>query len=103
MYCMIKMAMGLALALAFLVGPGEFNTIQGAGKPPQVHLPNSSGAHLTGVHNDVEIQTVDDVVVRRMKPKEEFDENGKPRKLTAAEEREQKGQDPNLPGYNADV
>jgi hypothetical protein len=100
---MINMATGLGLALAFQIWAGGSNTIQGAAKPPHVHVPSGSGSHLTGVHHDVEIQTVDDVVVRRMKPKEEFDDNGKPRKLTAAEEREQKGKDPNLPGYNADV
>lgn len=102
---MMKTAVALGLAFVIQVWSGGHTLTLAAGKPPQIHLPNvhGSGVQVTTVHNDVEIQTVDEVVVRRMKPKEEYDENGKPRKLTAAEEREQKGKDPSLPGYNADV
>ena len=49
-----------------------------------------------------EIQATDDVVVRMLKPKEEFDEKGKPKKYTKKEKAELKGTDKKLPGYQAD-
>lgn len=50
----------------------------------------------------IELQAIDDVVVRTAKPREEFDEKGKVKKLTRAELKELKGPDPKLPGFNAE-
>jgi hypothetical protein len=51
---------------------------------------------------DVEVEAIDDVVVRIAKPREEFDEKGRVRKLTAKQLKELKGPDPKLPGYKAE-
>jgi hypothetical protein len=51
---------------------------------------------------DVELEIIDDVVVRTARPREEFDEKGKPKKLTKKELKELKGPDPKLPGYKAE-
>lgn len=51
---------------------------------------------------DVELMVQDEAVVRAARPKTEFDEKGKVKKLTKAELKEQKGPDPKLPGYNAE-
>jgi hypothetical protein len=51
---------------------------------------------------DVELQTTDEVKVRRASPPEDFDDKGKPRRRTAKELKELRGPDPKLPGYNAE-
>jgi hypothetical protein len=55
----------------------------------------------TNSHVEVEVQAIDDVVVRRVRPADTFDEKGKIKKLTRAELKEQKG-DPKQPGYKAE-
>lgn len=50
---------------------------------------------------DVELTVRDDVVVRSLRPKEDFDEKGKIKKYTAADLKKLKG-DPKLPGYTAE-
>jgi hypothetical protein len=50
---------------------------------------------------DVELTALDDVVVRMARPREEFDDKGKVKKLTKAELKELKG-DPKEPGYKAE-
>lgn len=49
----------------------------------------------------VEVEATDSVVVRTAKPKAQFDEKGKVKRLTRAELKELKG-DPKLPGYQAE-
>jgi len=51
---------------------------------------------------DVELQAIDDVVVRTRHPRDAFDEKGKPKKFTKKELAELKGPDPKLPGYKAE-
>jgi hypothetical protein len=51
---------------------------------------------------ELEVATVEDVVVRNNKPPEQFDEKGKPKKYTKAELKELKGPNPKLPGYTAE-
>jgi hypothetical protein len=51
---------------------------------------------------DVELGTVDDVVVRKARVSEEQDEKGKVKKLTKAQLKEMKGPDPKMPGYKAE-
>jgi hypothetical protein len=51
---------------------------------------------------DVELEALDDVVVRTLRPRDEFDEKGKPKKFTKAELKEMKGPDPKVPGYKAE-
>jgi hypothetical protein len=51
---------------------------------------------------DVELTVQDEAVVRAARPKAEFDDKGKVKRLTKAELKEQKGPDPKLPGYNAE-
>jgi hypothetical protein len=55
----------------------------------------------TQSHVEVEVQAIDDVVVRTAHPREAFDEKGKVKKFTKAELKELKG-DPKQPGYKAE-
>jgi hypothetical protein len=55
----------------------------------------------TTENKDVEVQGIDDVVVRLNQPKPDFDDKGRPKKLTKEELKEAKG-DPKLPGYKAE-
>lgn len=89
----------LALAWQLAVG-GTSSTLEAAPKPPVVR-PHTQG-HLTATQKNVDIQAVDDVVVRRSRMKELYDENGKVRQPTAEERAAAKGNS-NLPGYEADV
>jgi hypothetical protein len=56
----------------------------------------------TTTMQDVELQAMDDVVVRTARPREEFDEKGKIKRLTKAELKELKGPDPKMPGFKAE-
>jgi hypothetical protein len=51
---------------------------------------------------DIEFQATDDVVVRMARPKEEFDDKGKPKRYTKKEKLELKGDNKKLPGYKAE-
>lgn len=53
-------------------------------------------------HQDVELQALDDALVRTAFPRTEFDEKGKTKKLTAKQLKELKGPDPKQPGYKAE-
>jgi hypothetical protein len=50
----------------------------------------------------VEVEAVEDAVVRVLKPKEEFDDKGKVKKLTRKELKELKGPNPRMIGYKAE-
>ncbi len=50
----------------------------------------------------IEFQAADNLVVRTMIEPIEFDDKGKPRRLTAKEKRDLKGPDPKLKGYTSD-
>ncbi len=90
----------LVLALAWLVIGGT-NVTLAAPRPPAVHLPHNQG-RLTATHQDVNIPTIDDVVVRRARMKELYDQNGKVRQPTPEERAAAKGST-SLPGYEADA
>ncbi len=62
---------------------------------------NAQRSLYTNTHVEVEVQALDDVVVRAAQPREAFDEKGKPKRFTKAELKELKG-DPKLPGYKAE-
>ncbi|MFO0878245.1 MAG: hypothetical protein U0840_12915 [Gemmataceae bacterium] len=51
---------------------------------------------------DIELSATDDVIVRTARPKEEFDEKGKIKRMTKAELKELKGSDPKMPGFKAE-
>ena len=53
------------------------------------------------ITKDVEVQAVDDVVVRLLNPRGQFDEKGKIKKYTAKELKELRG-DSKLPGYKGE-
>jgi hypothetical protein len=53
------------------------------------------------ITQEIEFQALDDVVVRTAKPRDQFDDKGKVKKLTKAELKELKG-DPKTPGYKAE-
>ena len=90
------------LALAWQLAVGGMNgTLEAAPKPPAVHLPHNQG-QLTATQKNVDIQAIDDVVVRRSRMKELYDQNGKVRQPTPEERAAAKGNS-NLPGYEADV
>jgi hypothetical protein len=52
-------------------------------------------------HKDFDLESGPDVVVRRLEPPVEYDDKGNAKKRTAAELKELKGKNPDLPGYNA--
>ena len=55
------------------------------------------------VQQDIEVQAIDEVVVRRANPPETFDEKGRlKKKYTKAELKELRGDDPKLPGFKAE-
>jgi hypothetical protein len=54
------------------------------------------------VTKEVEVQALDEVVVRTARPREQFDEKGRVKKFTKAEMKELKGPDPKVPGYKAE-
>lgn len=54
------------------------------------------------VYKNVELQAADDLVVRQLLPPVEYDEKGKPRRLTEKEKRDLRGSNPKVPGYAAD-
>jgi hypothetical protein len=51
---------------------------------------------------DVEIEVADNLKIRTLIEPVEYDDKGKPRRLTTKERAELKGPDPKLPGYEAD-
>jgi len=51
---------------------------------------------------DVDVEPLDDMIVRTMFLPEQFDDKGKPRKYTSKELKELRGPDSTLPGYTAD-
>lgn len=53
-------------------------------------------------NKDVELEVADDLKVRTLVEPIEYDDKGKPRRLTAKERAELKGPNPKLPGYEAD-
>lgn len=77
---------------------GDFNGMRSAAQS----LAQAQGQLYTYGTEDVELQALDDVVVRTLRPREEFDEKGKIKKLTKAELKELKGPDPKMPGYKAE-
>src|SRR5262249_10280128 len=53
-------------------------------------------------NQDVELDVLDDAVVRTANPKQDFDEKGRAKKLSKKELKELKGPDPKVPGYKAE-
>jgi hypothetical protein len=93
---------GFVMALAWQLGSGGTSVaLGGLPKPPSVHVPQNQG-RLTATQQDVEIQTIEDVVVRRARMKEVYDQNGKVRQPTPEERAAAKGST-SLPGYKSDV
>ena len=68
----------------------------------QYSLVQAQASLYKNENKDVEIQASDEVVVRMARPKEDFDEKGKPKKYTKKEKEEMRGTDKKLPGYKAD-
>jgi hypothetical protein len=68
----------------------------------QVRRPGP-GSQVRLGHRDLEIQLDDEVKVRSLKPPVQYDEKGKPRRLTDEERKELKGKDPKVPGYARNV
>ena len=69
----------------------------------QTVAPSSSGKKLKATTTKEEIKISGDVKVRALKLPERFDENNKPKPYTAEEKQRLKGNDPNLPGFAADL
>jgi hypothetical protein len=70
---------------------------------PQPALTQLRRTQVRMVHRELEIQLDDAVKVRSLKPPVQFDEKGKPRKLTADELKQLKSTDPKVPGYAREV
>lgn len=67
----------------------------------QQQMAQAQARLYTTENRDVEVQAIEDVVVRLNSPKPDFDDKGRPKKLTKEELKEAKG-DPKLPGYKAE-
>jgi hypothetical protein len=57
---------------------------------------------ITYQPKDYEFQAIDDIKVRLNNPPVQFDDKGRPKKYTAKELKELKGNDPKLPGYQGE-
>jgi hypothetical protein len=69
----------------------------------QLEIEKAKGNLYKDVSQKIDLDAPQDMKVRTMLLPVEFDEKGKPRKLTEKEKRELKGPDPSLPGYTADL
>ncbi len=76
------------------------NTLVGIIQARQ-QMANAQRSLYTNTNVEVEIEAIDDVVVRAARPREAFDEKGKPKKFTRAELKELKG-DPKMPDFKAE-
>lgn len=68
----------------------------------QLEIDKAMGNLYKDVAQKIEFDAPEDLKVRTMLLPVEFDDKGKPRKLTDKEKKELKGPDPTLPGYTAD-
>jgi len=70
----------------------------------QQQMQQAQAKLYTTENKDVDVQAIDDVVVRTMKPKEEFDDKGRIKKLTKEELKEAKGEGElaKMAGYKAE-
>ncbi|MFQ3591917.1 MAG: hypothetical protein SNJ82_01875, partial [Gemmataceae bacterium] len=71
----------------------------------QLHVAQAqAGLYRTEiVQHEIEVQPLDEVIVRRVNPPETFDDKGRlKKKYTKAELKELRGDDPKLPGYKAE-
>jgi hypothetical protein len=57
---------------------------------------------LVSEHKDFDLESTPDVKVRYLEPPAQYDDKGQLKKYTAAELKELKGKNPDLPGYEAD-
>jgi hypothetical protein len=80
-------------------------------KPPPPH-PHAGMPHWHGngnmprpvmAHIDYQLEPTADMVVRLLNPPLQYDDKGSPKKYTAAELKEMKGDNPKLVGYNGAV
>jgi hypothetical protein len=62
----------------------------------------NSAYKVIAEHKDFDLQSTPEVVVRYLELPKEYDDKGYPKKYTAAELKEMKGDNPDLPGYKAD-
>jgi hypothetical protein len=87
-----------AQAIQFQLQAAQYRAMAGQ----QAAVSNQAASQNDTVHKEIVIGTTEDVQVRLAKPAEVYDDKGKPRRLTAKELKEAKGDDPKLPGYQAD-
>ncbi len=79
---------------------GDWNGLRNA----QISMMQARASLVTVEYHThhLELQVQDDVIVRSVQPRQEFDDKGKIKRFTRAELKERKGPDPKLPGYRAD-
>jgi len=68
----------------------------------QRSMMQAQGQLYTQESKVIDLEVLDDVLVRSAKPRQEFDDKGRIKKLSKAELKELKGPDPKVPGYKAD-
>jgi hypothetical protein len=75
-----------------------------AARSAQQQIQQAQARLYKTTYKDVEVQAIDDVVVRLATPKLEYDDKGRPKKLTKEELKEAKGEGElaKLPGYKAE-
>jgi hypothetical protein len=90
----------LANARAALAQARDLNAVRSA----QQQMAQAQAKLYTTEWKDLDVQAIDDVVVRSLNPRQEFDEKGRRKKLTKQELKEAKGEGElaKLPGYKAE-
>src|SRR5437588_7848100 len=92
----IKNPLQRAQKLQQLVAKAERYQVQAALNPGQ------NPFKVVVTHQKYDLDVPADAVIRSMQPPEAYDDKGNPKKYTAAELKELKGDNPKLPGYTAD-
>jgi hypothetical protein len=94
----------IALPLLLLSTAVVFGNPKNPPKPPPPPKPHPNQMpKLVTTHIDYELDPTSDLVVRLLNPPVQYDDKGFPKKYTAAELKELKGDNPKLPGYKGDV
>jgi hypothetical protein len=80
---------------------GQVRSVDAAGQGLSLEVQTGIGRYAR--RQTVELTLAEDVIVRTLTPPVQLDENDRPKKYTAEELRQLKGEDRKLPGYTADL
>jgi len=96
----LNQVQALANARAAMAQARDVNALRQA----QQQMAQAQARLYTTENKDLDVQAIDDVVVRSLHPRQEFDDKGRLKKLTKEELKEAKGEGElaKLPGYKAE-